>query len=259
MSWIKTQSGKRIDFLQPDPEQISLMDIGVSLGRVHRFGGHSPLKVGQHVIEVMNLMLREAAEKEFTFSKVEMSEIALVGLLHDFPEYVIGDIPTPLKRLLAPMITEIESRLLDVMLVKWNLADAYTKWNGLLHWADRMAVQQEAVRYALDGLLVTETAEGFVEEEIAREWVPEDVNVNLSPVTYEEEDVAAAVLRAFVRHMALSGREGLLSPFFRGRFDPTHPIWAENGGMPDDFTEAVMKVTSPIFPQSVFTDHAGYN
>lgn len=260
MSWIKTHSGRRIDFLEPDVEQIHVMDISVSLGRIHRFGGHSPLKVGQHVIEVMNLMLRKAEEDQLTFSKIELSEIALVGLLHDFPEYVIGDIPTPLKRLLSPQIAEIESRLLDAMLVKWNLADAYTKWNGLLHWADRNAVQQEAHRFGLDGSFIEESEAGFTDTKTDFEWVPGDIEITLSNLVYETRDVMEGVLRAFVRHMVLSGRTQLLSPHYRAVVAQHTPSWKHvQDYIKEDAYRSIMHVTSPIFDKSVFTDHAGYN
>lgn len=243
MTWIMTGTGRRIDFVNPDQSQFFMVDIGTSLSRNHRFGGHSPIKVGQHILEVMNLMLRDASFSS-DLTEVQRSEIALVGLLHDFPEFAICDVPTPLKRLLGDAYAEIEQRLLDAMLAKWNLAEAYERWGDLLHWADREAVQQEAARFKLDGLYVDEFG---VETKVPNVWVPEDKDINLKSDILEEDDVYFGVRRAFAKHMVLSGRWDLLSK-------------GEQADMGDSEAEArKILAVHPILAESLFTDHEGFN
>jgi len=246
MSWIKTFSGRKMDFLNPDPDNIILMDICIALSRNHRFGGHSPVKVAQHLLEVLNLMLREAEEKELTFSKKELAEIALVALIHDFPEYVVGDIPTPLKRLLGSGFDEIEARILQVMLVKWDLVEAYAKWNTLLKWADAEAVQQEAIRFKLDGWIMSEDLD---HQQTPHEWTPADREINLVNGTFSEEALQPLLTTVFIRYMVLSGRFELLTPFWQSHV--TEMVEESGRTMLDVVSESAMNV-------SLFVDHPGY-
>lgn len=246
MTWIATQSGHQIDFLNPDPDQILLMDIAVSMSRVARFGGHSPMKIGQHVIEVMHLMIRRAREEDLTFSLKELSEIALVGLIHDFPEYVVGDCMTPLKKLLGTAYEEIETRILNAMLNKWSLNKAYRKWEELLTWADREAVQQEATRFKLDGWLLTEEVE---QTKIPNRWVPENKSVNLITGLIPEEDIQSLLTALFIRHMVLSDRFDLLSPHWQKFLTDAA---AEDGVTIEEW------VGMRLNEGSLFIDHPGY-
>jgi hypothetical protein len=238
-----TGSGRRIDFLNPDKSQFFLLDIATSLSRNHRFGGHSPIKIGQHILEVMNLMLRDASFSS-DLTEVQRSEIALVGLLHDFPEFAICDVPTPLKKLLGDAYADIEARLLAAMLERWNLAEAYERWGDLLHWADREAVQQEASRYRLDGLFIDEWGN---ESKVPNLWVPEDKDINLKSEILEESDVYYGVSRAFVKHMVLSGRWSLLTDAQR----------ADAGGSVEAARDLFARY--PTLSESLFTDHEGFN
>lgn len=207
MTWIMTGTGRKIDFLNPDADQITLIDICIALSRNHRFGGHSPLKVAQHLLEVMTLMLDKALKENPQISVLELAEIALVALLHDFPEYAVGDIPTPLKRLLGTQFAEIEDRLLGVMLEKWNLTEAYEKHNALLKWADAVAVQEEAVRYKLDGWFMNDEYQMI---EVPRCWVPADLVLTLRDEVWDEELLCSVLTMAFIRFMYVSGRADLI-------------------------------------------------
>lgn len=246
MSWIKTSSGRKIDFLQPDPEQISIFDICLALSRNHRFAGHSPIKVAQHLLEVLNLMLRRAVEENPDISEKDLAEIALVALLHDFPEFAVTDCPTPLKRLLGPVYAEIEDRLLLCMQVKWNLVEAYAKWLSLLKWADQEAVEQEATRYQIDGHYIDEHR---VSQKVPNEWVPEGKVVNLNTAVWPEEMVRDALGQMFIRYMVLSGRTHLLDQYL---LDHLAVLALKHEQSIDD----IARETLPL--PSVFTDHPGF-
>lgn len=210
MTWIMTATGRRIDFINPDPLQISIDDVIVSLSRNHRFGGFSPFKIGQHIIEVVELMVRKALEENPNLTEAQIAEIVLVGLLHDFPEYVVGDCPTPFKRLLAPLFDNAESAILLAMLGKWQAGAAYAKHGTLLKWADNEAVQQEAVRFRLDGFFVDDNGE---ERVVPRVWVPEDKVVTLASDILTEEAVAMFLLMYFLKAMVLSGRVNFIGGY----------------------------------------------
>lgn len=212
MAWIRTATGRRYDFLKPDPAQMSLMDVCISLSRVPRFGGHSPLVVLQHLLEVAALAMREARRRNPEITEKELAEIGLVSFLHDFPEYVVGDCPTPFKKLLGEAYAEIEEKSLNAFLTKWKLHDIYAKWQDLLKWADYQAVVQEAVRFDLDGILVDEeTGERSV---VPREWVPDDVEVTLKAQIIPSDELPAIVTTLFIRFM-----------YFAERFDDLEPVW----------------------------------
>lgn len=207
MTWIMTATGRRIDFLNPDPQQISIDDVVTSLSRNHRFGGFSPIKIGHHILEVVELMVRKALEENPELTPAQIAEIVLVGLLHDFPEYVVGDCPTPFKRVLAPLFQQAEEAILAAMLGKWQLGAAYSRWQELLKWADGEAVQQEAVRFEMDGIFVDDLGEKHT---VPRAWVPEDKEVTLVSHVMDEEYVAAFLGMYFTKAMVLSGRTALI-------------------------------------------------
>ena len=99
MSIIQLHSGNYLDLLKPRPDDIHIKDIAHALSNICRFTGHTSMfySVAQHSMLVSELvedpMLRKAA------------------LLHDAAEAYIGDVSTPLKRIIEPIYKEIESRL----------------------------------------------------------------------------------------------------------------------------------------------------
>lgn len=102
MTWLGTNSGKRIDLLDPDPTAISLEDIARGLAFVPRFMGqtHSFYSVLTHSVNVASLV-----PKEFR----------LAALLHDATEAYIGDLPTPLKDLLGEKYRVVERGLANAI------------------------------------------------------------------------------------------------------------------------------------------------
>lgn len=98
-----TYSGLEFDPAHPRSNQISLLDIAVGLSRVPRFVGHliQPYSVAHHSIYVSQLLEQSNCSVE----------VQLQGLLHDASEAYTGDIPTPVKDLLKPNITELENNI----------------------------------------------------------------------------------------------------------------------------------------------------
>lgn len=90
MTWLQTASGHAVDFLSPDPSQITAEDITTSLSRLPRFNGHTlpnkPWTVAQHSLLVEALL-----------SPQTNKELQLAALLHDAHEAYTGDITSPLQ------------------------------------------------------------------------------------------------------------------------------------------------------------------
>lgn len=198
MSFIKTGSGRKIDFLEPVEDQFHILDILTALARNHRFAGHSPLKIGQHILEVAALMMDHG---DFETAE-DRAGAGLVGMLHDFPEFAMGDCATPLKNLLGPLWHPIEERLMSTIASKYGASDLMHRHADLLKWADKQAVIEEAVRFQLDGIFVTDT---LVILEQSREWVPDGVTRYLSSNVYDDATIREATFSAFLYLAAQAG------------------------------------------------------
>lgn len=109
-TWIVTHSGKRIDFLNPDPDQICIEDIAHALAMLPRFNGHTdrPYSIGQH--------------SWWCSIHVDSANpnVKLDALMHDASEAYTGDITSPLKALL-PEFRVIEKRLMSAIRTKFDL------------------------------------------------------------------------------------------------------------------------------------------
>lgn len=126
MTWIATYTGKRLDLLDPKPDQIDLNDIVVALARMPRFTGHTTqfYSVAQHSVLV---------------AWQTPMDLRLQAVLHDATEAYLGDLARPIKAL-CPGYRAIEDRL----------------WHAI---AERFGVPVELrpeVRAADDRLLMTE-------------------------------------------------------------------------------------------------------
>ena len=125
---IMTTSGSYFDFLDPDPDSFTIEDIAYALSNTCRYGGHCKpfYSVAQHCVYVS----REVPE-----------EFALHALLHDAHEAFVGDIPSPLKRLL-PDFRKIEDIAEEVVLRKFNVHDS-TESHRVVKAADLVALRTE--------------------------------------------------------------------------------------------------------------------
>ncbi len=91
--WQRMLSGRRLDLLDPSPLDIEIDDIAHGLARVARWNGQTAgahaFSVAQHTLMVDDILAKIAPEVGATGR--------LAGLLHDAPEYVIGDLISPFK------------------------------------------------------------------------------------------------------------------------------------------------------------------
>jgi 5'-deoxynucleotidase YfbR-like HD superfamily hydrolase len=95
--WIQTYTGRAFDLLDPQPEQIDIVDIAHSLSNLCRFTGHAAVfySVAQHSCLVAELT-RDLWRSEHGAEPPDV--VLLAALLHDAAEAYVGDVSTPLKR-----------------------------------------------------------------------------------------------------------------------------------------------------------------
>jgi 5'-deoxynucleotidase YfbR-like HD superfamily hydrolase len=138
-------SGRRLDLLDPSPLDIEIADIAHGLARVARWNGQTS---GAHIFSVaQHTLLVEAVMRELT-PRVDVS-LRLAALLHDAPEYVIGDMISPFKAVLGDDYKGVEKRLLSAIHIRFGLppvlADRITQ---AIKAADRGAAYLEATQLA---------------------------------------------------------------------------------------------------------------
>ena len=102
-AWQRMLSGRRLDLLDPSPIDVEILDIAHGLARVSRWNGQTkgiyPLSVAQHSLLVEKIMSLNAPKLERRWR--------LAALLHDAPEYVIGDMISPFKYALGGIYRDI--------------------------------------------------------------------------------------------------------------------------------------------------------
>jgi 5'-deoxynucleotidase YfbR-like HD superfamily hydrolase len=110
-------SGRRLDLLDPSPLDIEIADIAHGLARVARWNGQTN---GAHIFSVaQHTLLVEAVMREH--SPRMDHRIRLAALLHDAPEYVIGDMISPFKAVLGSEYKSVEKRLLAAIHIRFGL------------------------------------------------------------------------------------------------------------------------------------------
>lgn len=113
-----TFSGKSFDPEDPQPDQIDLLDIAVALSRISRFVGHTvfPYSVAQHSMLVAQLSSRETQVAH------DIKRRKLLALLHDADEAYTSDIPSPVKQLLKPTISNVEDKIMHAVYLHFGVA-----------------------------------------------------------------------------------------------------------------------------------------
>jgi uncharacterized protein len=143
--WQRMLSGRRLDLLDPSPLDIEIADIAHGLARVARWNGQTS---GAHIFSVaQHTLLVEAVMREQT-PRVDV-RFRLAALLHDAPEYVIGDMISPFKAVLGGDYKTVEKRLLSAIHVRFGLPSVLgPEITRQIKEADRGAAYLEATHLA---------------------------------------------------------------------------------------------------------------
>jgi 5'-deoxynucleotidase YfbR-like HD superfamily hydrolase len=155
-AWQRMLSGRRLDLLDPSPLDIEIKDIAHGLARVARWNGQTE---GEHAFSVAeHSLLVEAIAGALNPSLERLFRLA--ALIHDAPEYVIGDLISPFKAALAFDYKAFEAKLLAAIHVRFGLpAVLPEEVTRLVKRADKIAAYYEAT--ALAGFSIEEAKRFF--------------------------------------------------------------------------------------------------
>jgi 5'-deoxynucleotidase YfbR-like HD superfamily hydrolase len=138
-------SGRRLDLLEPSPLDIEIVDIAHGLARVARWNGQTrgphAFSVAQHSVLVERLV----ADLSPRISR----EARLMALLHDAPEYVVGDLISPFKAAIGISYKDLEIKLQAAIHLRFGLPALVPKPLAVLFKkADRLSAYFEASQLA---------------------------------------------------------------------------------------------------------------
>jgi 5'-deoxynucleotidase YfbR-like HD superfamily hydrolase len=143
--WQRMLSGRRLDLIDPSPMDIEVEDIAHGLARVARWNGQT---LGEHAFSVAqhSIVVEEIAAH---LSPGLAPNWRLAALLHDAPEYVIGDMISPFKAVLGLDYRLFETRLEQAIHIRFGLpADVPEHIRALIKSADRASAFFEATQLA---------------------------------------------------------------------------------------------------------------
>jgi 5'-deoxynucleotidase YfbR-like HD superfamily hydrolase len=176
-AWQRMLSGRRLDLLDPSPLDIEIEDIAHGLARVARWNGQTS---GPHIFSVaQHSLLVEAIASQLDPKVTPQARLFI--LLHDAPEYVIGDMISPFKAVIGITYKAVEERILSAVLLRFSLEAAQSQaLTKLTKRADRAAAFFEATRLA-----------GFAEAEAEQffgrpRFLPKELDATLTPASSEE-------------------------------------------------------------------------
>ncbi|HEX5509947.1 MAG TPA: HD family hydrolase [Pseudolabrys sp.] len=144
-AWQRMLSGRRLDLLDPSPLDVEMEDIAHGLARVARWNGQT---TGLHIYSVAQHALLVEAIARIKVPRLD-TPARLAVLLHDAPEYVIGDMISPFKAVIGDSYKFVEARLLAAIHLRFGLpAKLPEALTNLIKAADQGAAFLEATRLA---------------------------------------------------------------------------------------------------------------
>lgn len=144
-AWQRMLSGRRLDLLDPTPVDIEIEDIAHGLAFVARWNGQTrgdwAYSVAEHSLLVEALFGR--------MNPACAAKWRLAALLHDAPEYVIGDMISPVKAAVGPGYGDLDARLTAAVHIRFGLpAQLPAPIKKQIKAADRISAWLEAVQIA---------------------------------------------------------------------------------------------------------------
>lgn len=155
-AWQRMLSGRRLDLLDPTPVDIEIEDIAHGLAFVARWNGQTrgdfAYSVAEHSLLVETLFGR--------ISPKAPAKWRLAALLHDAPEYVIGDMISPVKDAVGPDYGALDDRLAAAVHIRFGLPSAIpAQVKKQIKKADKISAWMEATQIA--GFSKTEASRFF--------------------------------------------------------------------------------------------------
>ena len=144
-AWQRMLSGRRLDLLDPTPVDIEIEDIAHGLSFVARWNGQTKgdfaYSVAEHSLLVETIYAR--------INPKAPPKWRLAALLHDAPEYVIGDMISPVKAAVGPGYSALDDRLTAAVHIRFGLPAAIPKEvKRQIKKADKISAWMEATQIA---------------------------------------------------------------------------------------------------------------
>lgn len=144
-AWQRMLSGRRLDLLDPTPVDVEIDDIAHGLAFVARWNGQTKgdfaYSVAEHSLLVETLFTRMQPKAPVAWQ--------LAALLHDAPEYVIGDMISPVKNAVGAGYGELDQRLTAAIHIRFGLPAALPKTvKAQIKKADKVSAWMEATQIA---------------------------------------------------------------------------------------------------------------
>lgn len=144
-AWQRMLSGRRLDLLDPTPMDIEVEDIAHGLAFVARWNGQTKgdyaYSVAEHSLLVTDIFTTQNPNAPVKWQ--------LAALLHDAPEYVIGDMISPVKAAVGPSYGELDDRLTAAIHIRFGLpAQIPVTIKKQIKAADKISAWLEAVQIA---------------------------------------------------------------------------------------------------------------
>ncbi|SLN30480.1 HD domain-containing protein [Roseisalinus antarcticus] len=144
-AWQRMLSGRRLDLLDPTPVDIEIEDIAHGLAFVARWNGQTQGDYAYSVAE-HSLLVEEIFGRQVPGAPVKWR---LAALLHDAPEYVIGDMISPVKAAVGPGYGALDDRLMAAIHLRFGLPSEVPKTvKRQIKRADKVSAWLEATRIA---------------------------------------------------------------------------------------------------------------
>ncbi|WP_321365315.1 HD domain-containing protein [uncultured Celeribacter sp.] len=144
-AWQRMLSGRRLDLLDPTPMDIEIEDIAHGLAFVARWNGQTHGDYAYSVAE-HSILVEEIFRKLYPNEPIKWQ---LAALLHDAPEYVIGDMISPVKVAIGPDYGELDDRLTAAIHIRFGLpAKIPVTIKKKIKKADKVSAWLEATQIA---------------------------------------------------------------------------------------------------------------
>lgn len=191
-AWQRMLSGRRLDLLAPSPDDVAIEDIAHGLARVARWNGQTrgthAFSVAEHAVVVEEIVFALQPDWERRW--------LLAALLHDAPEYVIGDLISPFKSAIGFDYKAFENRILEAIHLRFGLPTLLpADVTSAIKLADRIAAFYEAT--VLAGFTLDEAERYFAIPDI-----PDDLAARLTRL--DPAPVATAQKKFLERFEALT-------------------------------------------------------
>lgn len=144
-AWQRMLSGRRLDLLDPTPVDIEIEDIAHGLAFVARWNGQTAgdfaYSVAEHSLLVEQIFTRRDPGADPRWK--------LAALLHDAPEYVLGDMISPVKAAIGADYGALDARLDAAVHLRFGLpAVLPVAVKRAIKKADTLSARLEAERIA---------------------------------------------------------------------------------------------------------------